>query len=47
MRENTIRDLKKYARRQETWIKRWEKQGAQIHRVTEESETLEICSGFL
>jgi len=47
MRKNTIRDLKKYARRQETWIKRWEKQGAQIHRVTKESETLEICSRFL
>ncbi len=47
MRENTIRDLKKYARRQETWIKRWEKQGAKIHHITKETEALELCREFL
>ena len=47
MRENTIRDLKKYARRQETWIKRWEKQGAKIHHMTKETRALELCREFL
>ncbi len=47
MRENTIRDLKKYARRQETWIKRWEKQGTKIHHTTKETEALELCREFL
>lgn len=47
MRENTIRDLKKYAKRQETWIRRWEKQGVQIHHVTKESEAMKICNNFL
>ncbi len=47
MRENTIRDLKKYARRQETWIKRWEKQGAKIHHITKEKDAIKICKDFL
>jgi len=47
MRENTIRDLKKYAKRQESWIRRWEKQGAKIHHITKEIEVLEICREFL
>lgn len=47
MRENTIRDLKKYARRQETWIRRWEKQGTKMHHVTKEGEAIKICNNFL
>ena len=47
MRENTVRDLKKYARRQETWIRRWEKQGTKIYHITQEIEALEICREFL
>ncbi|XLQ19789.1 MAG: tRNA (adenosine(37)-N6)-dimethylallyltransferase MiaA [Candidatus Moraniibacteriota bacterium] len=47
MRENTIRDLKKYARRQETWIRRWEKQGTKIHRITIEKDAIKICKDFL
>jgi len=47
MRENTIRDLKKYARRQETWIRRWERQGAKIHHITKEKEAVKICKNFL
>jgi len=47
MRKNTVRDLKKYARRQETWIKRWEKQGAQIQYITKEKEAIKLCKNFL
>ncbi len=47
MRENTIRDLKKYARRQETWIKRWERQGANIYHITKEEDAIKICTNFL
>jgi tRNA dimethylallyltransferase len=47
MRKNTVRDLKKYAKRQETWIKRWEKQSTQIHHVTTQKETTKICKNFL
>ena len=47
MRDNTIRDLKSYAKRQETWIRRWEKQNALIMRITSEEEAIEITQKFL
>ena len=47
MRTNTIRDLKGYAKRQETWIRRWERQGAEIHRVKKTSEVAKLCKDFL
>ncbi|MEN8252710.1 MAG: tRNA (adenosine(37)-N6)-dimethylallyltransferase MiaA [Patescibacteria group bacterium] len=47
MRDNTIRDLKNYAKRQETWIRRWERQGTKIHRVTKTSEAIKLCKNFL
>lgn len=47
MRENTIRDLKRYAKRQITWIRRWEKQGAPIYQFTKKREALLLCKKFL
>ncbi len=47
MRDHTIRDLKSYAKRQETWIRRWEKQNAQIVRITTEEEAIELSQKFL
>jgi len=47
MRENTIRDLKKYARRQETWIRRWERQGATIHHVMTKKEAEVLVKNFI
>lgn len=47
MREHTIRDLKHYAKRQETWIRRWEKQNAPIVRITSEKEAVELTQKFL
>ncbi|MFA5985843.1 MAG: tRNA (adenosine(37)-N6)-dimethylallyltransferase MiaA [Parcubacteria group bacterium] len=47
MRDNTIRDLKHYAKRQETWIRRWEKQNAPIRRITKEKEAHTFAKKFL
>ncbi len=47
MRENTIRDLKKYAKRQMTWIRRWERSGTKIHHVTAIEEAEKLVSDFL
>jgi tRNA dimethylallyltransferase len=47
MRANTIRDLKNYAKRQETWIRRWEKQNAPIKRITTEKEASTFAKRFL
>ncbi len=47
MRENTIRDLKKYAKRQMTWIRRWEKSSTKIHHVTSAKEAEKLVSDFL
>lgn len=47
MRNNTIRDLKQYAKRQVTWIRRWEKQGAPIHHITSSQEALKLFKEFL
>ena len=47
MRENTIRDLKKYAKRQETWIKRWERHGTKIHHTTTKTETIALVNNFI
>ena len=47
MRENTVRDLKKYAKRQETWIRRWEKQTSHIVRITQEKQAIKLTKDFL
>lgn len=47
MRENTIRDLKNYAKRQVAWIRRWEKHGAPIHRITSQKEAVSLTKKFL
>jgi tRNA dimethylallyltransferase len=46
MRENTIRDLKKYAKRQMTWIRRWQRSGAKIHNTTS-SHGIKLVKEFL
>lgn len=47
MRKNTIRDLKRYAKRQMTWIRRWEKSGAEIYHVTSVKEVEKILINFI
>lgn len=47
MRMNTIKDLKQYAKRQITWIRRWKKQGAPIHDVATQREALILVERFL
>ncbi|PID52393.1 MAG: tRNA (adenosine(37)-N6)-dimethylallyltransferase MiaA [Candidatus Moraniibacteriota bacterium] len=47
MRENTIRDLKHYAKRQNTWIRRWKKHGTTIHDVTTHKDALQKVHHFL
>lgn len=47
MRKNTIQDLKNYAKRQQTWIKRWEKSGAKICHLTTISEAEKLVREFL
>ncbi len=47
MRENTIRDLKQYAKRQNTWIRRWKKHGTTIHDVTTHKDALQKVHNFL
>lgn len=47
MRENTIKDLKHYAKRQITWIRRWEKQNAPIYRITTHKEADILTQKFL
>ncbi len=47
MHEKLRYDIKHYAKRQLTWIKRWEKQGAHIHRIQDEKEALTLAREFL
>ncbi len=47
MRNHIIHDLKQYAKRQETWIRRWEKQGAPIQRITSITEAHTHIKKFL
>jgi len=47
MRENLFAESKKFAKRQMTWLKRWEKQGQKIHWVNNVQEAQRILKGFL
>ena len=47
MRENTIKDLKQYAKRQVTWIRRWKKQDAPIYNITNQREASLLVKNFL
>jgi tRNA dimethylallyltransferase len=47
MRENTIRDLKKYAKRQITWLRRWERSGTKIHSLTSYSKAEKLVKNFI
>ncbi len=46
MRKNTIHDLKKYTKRQLTWIKRWEKQYTNINYVKNYDEAQQLVKNF-
>lgn len=47
MRKNTVRDLKRYAKRQITWIRRWERSGTKIHHLTTAKEAEKLAKEFL
>ncbi len=42
-----FRAIKKFARRQRTWLRRWERQGAQIHRVKNQQGAEKLVTKFL
>ncbi len=42
MEEGLLRDIKHYAKRQITWLKRFEKMGADIHWITDPREAIKI-----
>ena len=46
MRQNTLRDLKKYTKRQYTWIKRWDKQIGRIKYVKNHTQAKKIAKKF-
>jgi tRNA dimethylallyltransferase len=45
--DGLLQDIRRYAKRQETWIRRWEKQGALIHHVTTDAEAIALTHTFL
>lgn len=47
MRKNTIQDLKNYAKRQQTWIKRWEKSDVKIFHLTTIQKAEKLVREFL
>lgn len=47
MREKLYFDIIHYAKRQRTWLHRWEKQGADIHWITASTEMDELIHSFL
>ncbi len=47
MKERTITDLKHYAKRQMTWIRRWKKQGAPIDDITTHAQGMKRVKTFL
>lgn len=47
MRRNTLRDLKKYAKRQQTWLNRWEKSDTKIYYCTTKTSASKLVSVFL
>ncbi len=47
MREFALRDLRRYAKRQLVWLRRWQRQGAKIHFASDPKEVLKIADKFL
>ncbi|MCK4745265.1 tRNA (adenosine(37)-N6)-dimethylallyltransferase MiaA [Candidatus Parcubacteria bacterium] len=47
MKQLLYQDLKKFAKRQMTWFKRWEKQGAKIHWIKNENEAKKLIKKFI
>ncbi len=47
MADGIIRESRQFAKRQLTWIRRWERNGAQIYHITTESEALSHAKIFL
>ena len=47
MKQLLYQDLKKFVKRQMTWFKRWEKQGAKIHWVKDEKEAKKLIKKFI
>jgi tRNA dimethylallyltransferase len=47
MREKLLIDIRHYAKRQLTWLRRWEKLGRKIHWVVSQKEAKEIAKTFL
>lgn len=45
--DSLLQDIRHYAKRQETWLRRWEKQGALIHHITTVEETSALVHTFL
>jgi tRNA dimethylallyltransferase len=46
MYEHLLRDIKHYAKRQMTWLRRWERSGAKIYHVRNQSEALQRTKKF-
>jgi tRNA A37 N6-isopentenylltransferase MiaA len=42
MRERLYFDIVHYAKRQLTWLRRWERQGAKIHWIDSPEQALEL-----
>ncbi len=47
MTDGIIRESRQFAKRQLTWIRRWERSGAQIHRITTKAKALSHAKTFL
>ena len=47
MVEKLFRAIKQYAKRQMTWVRRWEKQGVKIHWVKNRGEAEKLVKTFL
>lgn len=47
MVENLYTAIKKFAKRQLTWLRRWEKQGAKIHWIEDQKKVAKIIDNFL
>ncbi len=47
MQEKLALAIGQFAKRQITWLRRWEKQGAKIHWIHEHDEAIELCREFL
>ncbi|MEA2064751.1 MAG: tRNA (adenosine(37)-N6)-dimethylallyltransferase MiaA [Patescibacteria group bacterium] len=47
MKKKLSRDLKKFAKKQMTWFRRWEKQGAKIHWIKNQKEAKKLIKNFI